>query len=325
VYAEPWEAGVTNVLTPNAKQQLFDNKGLPAVGYKVFTYAAGTSTKLATKVSPLGADNANPIILDYRGEANIWIAPNVAYKYVLAPPTDTDPPTHAIWTVDNVVSSQLITLYGGVDTGSVNAYVLTFTANFTAYTDGIIIYWIPANTNTGPSTLNVNGLGALAIVDAQGSPLSAGAIVANQVTAVIMRSGQWALLSVSTTTGSFTATLTGYGVNPTGTVFYKIAGGSCTLFVTSTLTGVSNTTTMGMTGVPAVCRPIAARSIICGDLIDNAGTGLAGSFSITAAGVVSFGIAKTNTVANFVQNSAVGFSNVGNKGLLNGWTVTYPL
>lgn len=193
-----------NVLTPSPKQQFFDNNGNPAAGYKLFTYAAGGVSKLATTVSASGANNTNPIILDYRGEANVWIPPNIAFKYVLAPPTDTDPPTHAIWTVDNIVSSQLITLYGGVDTGSANAYVLNFTSNFSALTDGVIIYWLPSNTNTGASSLSVNGTGGIPILNQDGTALYAGEIRQNQFSEVIFKGGNFYLLS-DTASSAFSA------------------------------------------------------------------------------------------------------------------------
>lgn len=187
---------MTDVLSPVPKFHATDNNGAPAVGYKLFTYQAGTSTKLSTYTnSGGGTANDNPTVLDYRGEANIWIPPNVSYKYVLAPPTDTDPPSNAIWTVDNVVNSQLLTLFGGVDTGAANAYVLTFNANFSAYTDGIVIYWIPANTNTGASTINVNGLGAVPIVNQDGSALYVGQLQAGQFAEIAYSSGSFYLIS----------------------------------------------------------------------------------------------------------------------------------
>lgn len=187
---------VTEVLSPVPKLKFFDNAGNPLNGGKLFTYAAGTSTKIATYVDSTGiTPNANPIILDYRGECNCWIPPNVAFKYVLAPSTDTDPPTNPIFSVDQLVSSQLITLYGGVDTGSANTYVLTFVSNFTAYQDGIVIYWVPANANTGASTLNVNGLGAVAIINQNGSTLTAGQLIANQVAVVMYKGTGFQLLS----------------------------------------------------------------------------------------------------------------------------------
>jgi hypothetical protein len=185
----------TEVLSPVLRQKFFANSGIPLNGGKLFSYTAGTSTKRSTFRDSAGAGtNTNPIILDYRGEADVWIPPNVGYKFVLAPANDTDPPTNPIWSVDNVTNAQLITLYGGVDSGVANAYVLTFTSNFSAYADGIVIYWIPANTNTGVSTLNVNGLGPLSIVGANGNGLSAGQLQANQPATVMLVGGAWVLL-----------------------------------------------------------------------------------------------------------------------------------
>jgi hypothetical protein len=316
---------VANDLTPNAKQQFFDNNGNPLVGGKLFTYAAGTSTKLATKVSSAGADNTNPIILDYRGEANVWVPPNVAYKYILAPSTDTDPPTKPIWAVDNIVSTQLLTLYGGTDTGSVNAYALTFVAPFTAYADGIVIYWLPANTNTGASTLNVNGLGALAIVDQSGNPLTSGAIVVNQITGVILSGGSWRIMTVSAgSAGSFTGTLTGMVGATTGTVNYRIsATGVVSLLVAIDIFGTSNTTAMTMTGLPAAVRPGTALVNATCMVRDNGNTGMAAMALVDNSGVIEFRIAKTNTVANYSQYAINGFTAAGSKGLSGSWTITY--
>ena len=79
-----------------------DNNGEPAAGYQLFTYAAGTTTKVTTHTdSALSAANTNPIILDAAGRASIYLAQG-SYKFVLATPTDTDPPTSPVWTEDNV-------------------------------------------------------------------------------------------------------------------------------------------------------------------------------------------------------------------------------
>lgn len=107
----------TMYLSPNAVQQFFDNNGVPLAGGKLFTYVAGTSsTKQDAYTDSTGATPLpNPIILNARGEVaasaigtscGLWIDPILAYKFVLAPATDTDPPTNPIWTVDNVVSAQ---------------------------------------------------------------------------------------------------------------------------------------------------------------------------------------------------------------------------
>lgn len=89
-------------LSPWVKSWWEDNNGDPAAGHKLFTYAAGTTTKQATYSNSAGSSaNTNPIILDSAGRATVFLLPST-YKYVLAPPTDSDPPTAPIWTVDNI-------------------------------------------------------------------------------------------------------------------------------------------------------------------------------------------------------------------------------
>lgn len=93
---------MAGTLAPVIRHAFFDANGVPASGYKLFAWAAGTSTKQDTFTdSTLGTANANPIILDSYGQAAIFLSAT-AYKFSLAPPNDTDPPTSALWTVDNV-------------------------------------------------------------------------------------------------------------------------------------------------------------------------------------------------------------------------------
>lgn len=311
---------MTNLLAPVAKAKFFDNAGRPAVGYKVFTYQAGTDTKADTFPSAgSGVPNDNPITLDYRGECNLWIPPNVAYKFVFAPPTDTDPPTAPIWTVDDIIESQLLTLYAGVDTGVANAYVVDFDSNFTTLTDGILLYFVASNQNTGASTLNVNGLGAAPILTANGLALGAGLIVANQMAGVIYRSGNWYLISTQVLGGSFTATLLGFTGPVSGTVNYKISGGICSLSSTASITGTSNSTSLTMNGLPAACRPVSSRTTIS-NAIDNNVNIFAGC-TIIAGGAIAF----APLVVSGSNVAAGSFTNSGIKGIFAGWNITYSL
>jgi hypothetical protein len=99
-----------------------NNAGGPAVGFKLFTYIAGTSTKQATWTdSTQTVANANPIILDANGfiaaasGVGMWIDPTLTYKFVLALAADTDPPLSPIRTEDNVQGFvTLSTLTAGV-------------------------------------------------------------------------------------------------------------------------------------------------------------------------------------------------------------------
>ena len=86
-------------LTPTPKQQFFDLNGNPLVAGKVYTYAGGTTTPIATYTDQTGATaNTNPIILDSRGMANIWLQPTIAYKFLI-----TDANDILQYTTDNIL------------------------------------------------------------------------------------------------------------------------------------------------------------------------------------------------------------------------------
>jgi hypothetical protein len=86
-------------LGPAPKVQFFNTNGDFLVGGKVYTYAAGTTTPLETYTDSSSASlNSNPVILNARGEANIWFGAGV-YKVKLTDSNDVE-----IWTVDNVAA-----------------------------------------------------------------------------------------------------------------------------------------------------------------------------------------------------------------------------
>jgi len=131
------------VLAPEPKAQFFDANGAPLVGGRVYTYAAGTTTPLATYTDAGGLTaNANPIILDARGEANIWYASGTAYKIVLKDASDA-----TIWTVDNVTSTGTMALQN---------------ANAVNITGGTIGSGVTFNGNTTGTAANVTGIVAVA-------------------------------------------------------------------------------------------------------------------------------------------------------------------
>lgn len=72
------------------------------------------------------------------------------------------------------------------DTGSVNAYSVTCSLGTpSAYNNGMTVFFNPANTNTGASTLTVSPLASLPIVSVTGSALVGGEIVAGTTTGVV--------------------------------------------------------------------------------------------------------------------------------------------
>jgi hypothetical protein len=99
-------------LAPYVFPQFLDGNGNPYAASKLFTYAAGTTTKQDT-FSDVGLTvaNPNPIILDSAGRPSnggtriaLYLTPGLSYKFVLAPPTDSDPPISPVLTQDNVAA-----------------------------------------------------------------------------------------------------------------------------------------------------------------------------------------------------------------------------
>lgn len=96
-------------LLPLPKMRFVDSNGGALSGGKVYTYEAGTSTPKDTYTSSAGTTkNDNPVILNSRGEADIWLGSG-GYKLVLA-----DSASATIWTVDNVNGGGSSTLIAGV-------------------------------------------------------------------------------------------------------------------------------------------------------------------------------------------------------------------
>ncbi len=127
--------------------------GVLAVGYKLFSYAAGTSTKQNTYTdSTMATPNSNPIVLNSAGmpASGMYLDPTLAYKLVLALPTDTDPPASPLATQDNIWGGAIMTspyarrlffdpgVYGNVGAGETQLGAYTVPAN-TLVTNGQLI------------------------------------------------------------------------------------------------------------------------------------------------------------------------------------------
>jgi hypothetical protein len=183
-------------LAPSLRLKSWLNNGQPNAFGTIASYQGGTTTPIATYVDSTGTtQNLNPISLNQRGEAPVWLLPNVAYKFI-----EFDSLGNQINTTDQIVNSQLITYYG-VDTGAANSYILTAATPYTTYQNGELVFFVPANTNTGPSTVNINGLGVIPITTITGAPLTAGQIVSGIVTELIFFNGAFQLLSIGNTFG----------------------------------------------------------------------------------------------------------------------------
>lgn len=292
----------------------FDNNGNPLAFGTVTSYQAGTTTPTPTYTdSTAGTPNANPLTLNARGEAQIWCLPNVSYKFVVQDSTGNQ-----IRSIDNVQQSQVLSLYGGVDSGVADAYVLTFTASFSAYADGIVIYWIPSNSNTSASTINVNGLGVVNIKNPDGSTLQANEIVANQPATILYKGGVFYLLSSAAALyGAFTGSLTGFASPLAPSMSWAKVGNIVVLLALVGAIGTSNSTSMSLTGLPSAITPVISRAVSCASITveDNGIVGGATyDCNVTSSGIF------------FYKNAnSTGFTATGTKGIIGGWQVVYSL
>jgi hypothetical protein len=97
--------------------QLFDSNGDPLTGGLIYTYAAGTTTPLATYTTSTGlTPHTNPIVLDAAGRVNeVWLDELYNYKFVLK-------------TSDNITVATYDNVYGAAGSSSSinisgNAYI----------------------------------------------------------------------------------------------------------------------------------------------------------------------------------------------------------
>ncbi len=71
-------------ISPTPKLQFLDVNGNPLANGLLYTYIAGTTTTKTTYTTAAQSTaNTNPIVLDARGEANVWLLAGEAYKFVL--------------------------------------------------------------------------------------------------------------------------------------------------------------------------------------------------------------------------------------------------
>jgi hypothetical protein len=114
---------MTVKIAPVARLQFFASNGALLAGGKLYTYAAGTTTPLPTYTdSGGGTPNANPIVLNARGEtpSGVWLTEGLLYKFELKSSSGA-----TIWTEDNIdgVNDDSVTIDEWVASGVAPTYV----------------------------------------------------------------------------------------------------------------------------------------------------------------------------------------------------------
>jgi hypothetical protein len=173
-----------------------------------------------------------------------------------------------------------------------------------SYAAGMFVVLTPANNNTGATTLAIDGLTALDILKEDGDSLVSGDLVAGVPALLMLDSGadDFYLLNpqtVFTVSGTFTGTLTGMtGTDPTGTCAYTKLGNIVVLFI-PLISGVSDATTMTLTGLPSLIQPARTFGITVSNPTDNSAV-LESCTAVFAAGsgTITFQRASANWTAS---------------------------
>jgi hypothetical protein len=248
------------VLAQQPKAQFFDANGSPLVGGKVYTYAAGTTTPLQTYTDATGVTpNTNPVILDSRGECNLWFSTASSYKVVLESATNV-----LQWTVDNIATygtmtsqnSNNVAITGGTISGvTITTSTITgdISGNAGTVTNGVYLTAVQTLTNK-----TITGLASASTVkDSLGTDYTIGFRSVPQslnTTAAASDIGKHLYVSATTTIPS--------GVFVAGNEFLVVNSSASTVTLTQ---GAGTTLRLGGTATTG-SRTIAAygvASVLC--------------------------------------------------------------
>lgn len=154
------------LLAPFPKFLAVDSAGASLPGALLYTYAAGTTTPLATYTDSTGTvPNSNPVICDSAGAANVWLTAGAAYKFVLQNSVGV-----IQWTVDNITGG----LQGTAgDPGSTWRSGAGVPADATGSNGD---YWL--DTNTGDIYAKATGVYGL-VMNIKGPPGSSVNVIKN--------------------------------------------------------------------------------------------------------------------------------------------------
>ncbi|GEM_PF-6322254 len=149
-------------LAPYGPFRALDGDGNPLSGGKLYTYEAGTTTEKDTYTTADGdIANANPVILDANGYADVWLGSG-SYKFVLKTSADVD-----VWTIDDILGDTTTGFGGSTTTTAANLNVTSvYNKTYIECTDTLTLslldvataedgfYFIVNNTGSGTVTID---------------------------------------------------------------------------------------------------------------------------------------------------------------------------
>lgn len=201
-------------------------------------------------------------------------------------------------------------IVSGVVASGTNTYTATYVPTITEYEDGLKVLVRFPNANTSTATLNLNGLGAKAIVKGVSTALVSGDIPTG-TTLLLAYDGTNFVIVGSQLVNQFfdwSPTYGGFSTPPSGGVNrYCLQDKLCNFYIAPTVNGTSNATTFTVT------LPFNAKNIQV----------LAVSFTNDNGGAVTFGgYALTGVSSNVLsvsKASGAWTASGGKRAVISGW------
>jgi hypothetical protein len=202
------------------------------------------------------------------------------------------------------------------DTGTANAYAAAVPV-LSAYAKGNFLYLLPANTNTGASTLTLNALTAVPIVNKANLPLAGSEIIAGTVFGLIYDGTSFRIVTptcrfyTGLSPGNVTIDCNGYD-RISVYILYNGAVGT-----TVTLTHLASGTAVSITFANAYGSAVAY-AISASDPANNKLTGIYTSFPSSTTGGTQIVLQSGNTVnsQNLNPGAQVVYTGVSQPGYL---------
>ena len=198
-----------SISPPMFLQFFVPGSSAPLSGGKLFTYAAGTTTKQATYATQANGNanvpNANPIILDANGICQVFLNNSLNYKFVIAGPNDTDPPTSPYYTTDDIQSFLILSPYYAQTQAEITVSVTP--TNYTYPQGNVFRYGAIGTGNSTYATQDTTALSNAIAVEQQVS----GAVTIPDGCNLVCNG-----ISVSVTGGRYSSSLTINGTSPAG-------------------------------------------------------------------------------------------------------------
>jgi hypothetical protein len=293
-------------LAPPIKFRIVGADGLALVGGKVYTYAAGTSTPKATYVSLGGAANTNPVILDARGEADIWL--DGSYKISVTDANDV--PLHTVDNVRETSTGATFTNATLAGTLTITSTAVTWSGNPTHSGDHTFTGVVAANGNVVLGNAASDDLTIAAdAVTWSGNPTHSGN---HSIAGTLAVAGASTLTGVATFSANPAGRITGTTYTPTLTNGANVAASTpakCiyarvgSAVMVQGVLNVDPTAAASATTVIGVSLPIASNFASSTDL---SGTINTGGFATSDAGI-SADIANDRATIVFASNTTSAF------------------